>query len=700
MSNTPTLSVATAVGATTLAEASASNQAVGDLITVDSTGASPEQRVISALVAPGSTSAFSASAVNDTTLKVGSVANLAVGQTVLVDTSTSQDVETVTGVGSGGLATTLAASSVVGATNIKVASVSGLAVGDTLAIDTATNLETVTVTSVGTAGSAGTGVGVTPALAHAHTGTGGGAAAVRDETQAGSGITVTPAFAHAHAINATVAVRPVVTLATALTGAHAAGATIVDGDSTSYSTVRWFPDLQNDFAGRAAWSTKAFANANHQPVVSVPSTTVVAAPGQTVTVSSSASDPDGGQTLSYSWWQYREAGTYPGLVTVNNATSPTASFTVPASATPGSTIHMILDVTDNGTPPLSSYARVVVTVGPVTTASFSPSPLNGYYTTNPTVTLSVAGGSAPVSTKYAIDGAGSQTYTGPFTISGDGTHTLTYSSTDSASPANVEPTNTQTVTIDTTPPATTSSVSPTPSNSPQTGTVNGPATVTLAATDAGSGVAFTQYQINGLGPDGTAGTWYSYTAPFTIAKGGTTVVTYQSGDMAGNVEAVHSLTLNINPQATTPVGGSVSSTLALAVGSTMPSFGTLVPGAAQTYTSSVSATVTTTAAGSTLSATDSSLVFTGHLVNTSSGAPYQLAQALGVSASDAGNGTSTGVQPLSSTANTQVALLNYAAPVANDPVTLGFSQPIAATDPLRTGAYSKTITFTLSTTSP
>jgi hypothetical protein len=31
---------------------------------------------------------------------------------------------------------------------------------------------------------------------------------------------------------------------------------------------------------------------------------------------------------------------------------------------------------------------------------------------------------------------------------------------------------------------------------------------------------------------------------------------------------------------------------------------------------------------------------------------------------------------------------------------LGFKQPIAATDPLRTGTYTSTLTFTLSTTSP
>ena len=35
-----------------------------------------------------------------------------------------------------------------------------------------------------------------------------------------------------------------------------------------------------------------------------------------------------------------------------------------------------------------------------------------------------------------------------------------------------------------------------------------------------------------------------------------------------------------------------------------------------------------------------------------------------------------------------------------DDVTVTFTQPIGANEPLRTGAYSKTLTFTLSTTSP
>jgi hypothetical protein len=42
----------------------------------------------------------------------------------------------------------------------------------------------------------------------------------------------------------------------------------------------------------------------------------------------------------------------------------------------------------------------------------------------------------------------------------------------------------------------------------------------------------------------------------------------------------------------------------------------------------------------------------------------------------------------------------WTAPVSNDPVTIGFKQHIGASDALRTGSYSKTLTFTLSTTTP
>ena len=44
--------------------------------------------------------------------------------------------------------------------------------------------------------------------------------------------------------------------------------------------------------------------------------------------------------------------------------------------------------------------------------------------------------------------------------------------------------------------------------------------------------------------------------------------------------------------------------------------------------------------------------------------------------------------------------MNYSAPVSNDSVTVQFKQSVGSTDALRTGAYSKSLTFTLSTTNP
>ena len=60
------------------------------------------------------------------------------------------------------------------------------------------------------------------------------------------------------------------------------------------------------------------------------------------------------------------------------------------------------------------------------------------------------------------------------------------------------------------------------------------------------------------------------------------------------------------------------------------------------------------------------------------------------------NGAFSLPQPL----RVELSKATWAAPVSNDPVTITFKQAIGANDALRTGAYSKTLTFTLSTTSP
>ncbi|MEU0804160.1 nucleoside hydrolase-like domain-containing protein [Streptomyces sp. NPDC005970] len=131
----------------------------------------------------------------------------------------------------------------------------------------------------------------------------------------------------------------------------------------SYPQTRWVEDIQNDFAARADWGrASSYADANHAPKASVKQgTNLKAKPGSKVALRGIASDPDGDR-VSYKWWQYTDADTYPGEVPLNHTDRPNVAFTVPADATPGSTIHLILEVRDDGSPALKHYQRVVVTV--------------------------------------------------------------------------------------------------------------------------------------------------------------------------------------------------------------------------------------------------------------------------------------------------------------------------------------------------
>ncbi|RKQ91392.1 3',5'-cyclic AMP phosphodiesterase CpdA [Solirubrobacter pauli] len=118
----------------------------------------------------------------------------------------------------------------------------------------------------------------------------------------------------------------------------------------------------------------------------------------------------------------------------------------------------------------------------------------------------------------------------------------------------------------------------------------------------------------------------------------------------------------------TPIGGSVPATLALNLGPAV-NFGTFTPGVEKTYEQTSTATVVSTAGDATLTVGEPGFLANG---------AFKLAKPLQVSG-------------LPKT---------YAGPVTNDVATIGFKQEIAANDPLRTGAYSTTLTFTLSTTQP
>ncbi len=138
-----------------------------------------------------------------------------------------------------------------------------------------------------------------------------------------------------------------------------------NGPDPQYATARFFGAAQRDFAARLTWSvTPTFQDANHEPAVAVKGPLHVSArPGETVRLEATTNDPDG-DTVTVTWWQYAEAGSYPGRVSLSDATALATSLRVPADATPGSTIHLILEATDDGTPALTRYQRVILSVRP------------------------------------------------------------------------------------------------------------------------------------------------------------------------------------------------------------------------------------------------------------------------------------------------------------------------------------------------
>jgi type 1 glutamine amidotransferase len=139
--------------------------------------------------------------------------------------------------------------------------------------------------------------------------------------------------------------------------------------------------------------------------------------------------------------------------------------------------------------------------------------------------------------------------------------------------------------------------------------------------------------------------------------------------------------------------GTVPATLSLSLG-TPATFGAFVPGVARTYTASTTANVISTAGDALLSVADPSSTATGRLVN----GTFSLATALQARATSALGAGGALANVGGSAAPT--SLLTYSAPVSNDAVSLTFSQSIGANEPLRTGSYSKSLTFTLSTTTP
>jgi hypothetical protein len=129
------------------------------------------------------------------------------------------------------------------------------------------------------------------------------------------------------------------------------------------SLWRWRDDFQNDFAARMDWCFSDFKDANHPPVPVINTEVITVKSGEGIGLDASNSfDPDG-DNLSFLWFCYPEAGTLKKKI-ITNAENSHGLWVIVPEVERKETAHVILKVTDKGSPQLSRYKRVIVNIVP------------------------------------------------------------------------------------------------------------------------------------------------------------------------------------------------------------------------------------------------------------------------------------------------------------------------------------------------
>ncbi|TDD60878.1 copper-binding protein [Kribbella antibiotica] len=200
---------------------------------------------------------------------------------------------------------------------------------------------------------------------------------------------------------------------------------------------------------------------------------------------------------------------------------------------------------DGNVSPTKSVAFRVVerpadTTPPTVTAAVTgQQDADGNYLGTARVTVTATDAGSGVKTiEYQLDGGTWTPYTVPVDVNTPGMHMLHYRATDNA--GNVSPEGMAHFTVveqDSTPPAVTAAVT---GAKDANGNYVGKATVTVTATDSGSGVKTVEYQLDG-------GAWTAYTVPIEVATNGAHTVGYRATDNAGNVSAVGTATFTVVP---------------------------------------------------------------------------------------------------------------------------------------------------------
>ncbi|WP_030734353.1 OmpL47-type beta-barrel domain-containing protein [Streptomyces griseus] len=167
---------------------------------------------------------------------------------------------------------------------------------------------------------------------------------------------------------------------------------------------------------------------------------------------------------------------------------------------------------------------------------------DGAYIGQATVTVEATDAGSGVDTvEYALGADGAwQPYNAPVVVDEVGDHTVRYRATDKAGNAAAEKSVDFAVaappTDDETPPETSATVT---GEKDDAGAYLGMATVTVTASDTGSGVNTIEYA---LGADGA---WKAYTAPVMVHETGEHTVRYRATDRSGNVAAEKSVAFTV-----------------------------------------------------------------------------------------------------------------------------------------------------------
>lgn len=143
-----------------------------------------------------------------------------------------------------------------------------------------------------------------------------------------------------------------------------------DTTNRDNTLARWAPHLQNDFRARMDWCVAdSFSKANHRPIADLNGdmtgqvVEISAESGATVTLTAAGSkDPDG-NTVNTKWLVYPEAGTHRGDIQLAAGEGESTSFKAPAVPSP-QTVHVLLQLEDDGEPPLHAYRRAIITIRP------------------------------------------------------------------------------------------------------------------------------------------------------------------------------------------------------------------------------------------------------------------------------------------------------------------------------------------------